>query len=993
MQVTSIRTSQTRVSLRHRRRFVFVATLFAFVWISTENALAFSVGDRVQAIGAINVRSTPGGAPPSGSQTNTFGTIISGPQGALLSGTATFYTWWQVNWDAGVDGWVAQDFISAALSVPSLSSPADGATINGNAVTLIWNGVSGAGAYSIGLRDLTTNQLYNIPLVVGTSTTQSVTPGHAYRWDVASCSNSGGGDNDSNCPSRSGNRTFSAQSVAPAAPSLASPANGSTINATSVTLTWNTVSGAGAYSVGLRDVTTNQLRDIPLVTGTSTTQSVSRGHSYRWDIASCISSGGGDTDSNCPNRSGNRTFSVQSAAPAAPSLVSPANGSTINATSVTLTWNTASGAGAYSVGLRDLTTNQLRDIPLVTGTSTTQNITRGHSYRWDVASCISSGGGDNDSNCPNRSGNRTFSAQSAPPAAPSLVSPTDGAVINATSVTLKWNAATGAGAYSVGLRDLTTNQLRDIPLVTGTSTTQSITRGHAYRWDVASCSNSSGGDNTINCPNRSADRTFSVQSSLALIVTGVASTYRTTKAPYSPVIKLDGARLNTIYQITWTCTDPHGARCVGSPYVWTVANWSGKFSRTSDSSAQIKPALLVQGDVPGTYHWKVTFKGAGASVSKSFAVVFAPPPILSVSPSAITAPSNAGSVKVAVANLGSGKLNYSAKVSSGSSWISIVSGGAGQNAGTIAISLKANSGKERSGKILVSAPSANPSEVTLTIAQAAKSEGSLVFGFDISSIQYGSTIDWATIAASSVFDSYSDRKYPVRFTILRASKGAADTDDCEFKDPKFSGRFPAAKAAGLYVGAYHVASVRNDATGKDISPVDEARFFVKIAKNAIKPGYMKPFLDVEDHSCANLSNYNGATSLADWVDRWMGEVKRLTGVTPIIYTSRWFLNDSRNPNSLKKLASKYEVWLADYTTPPTSPTNPATISVVSPWTVALQQYDVYRKQVPGLGSKVDMDVFHGTETDFDAVLMIQDAASPTRLIRRRNWLSFYSLRN
>src|SRR5690348_10055005 len=99
----------------------------------------------------------------------------------------------------------------------------------------------------------------------------------------------------------------------------------------------------------------------------------------------------------------------------------------------------------------------------------------------------------------------------AAPATPVQISPADGATLSGTSVTLSWSVVSGAGAYSVGLRDLNTNVLASIPLVTGTSVTWSVTAGHSYRWDVASCTSFSSGDNTSNCPNRSGDRTFSVQ--------------------------------------------------------------------------------------------------------------------------------------------------------------------------------------------------------------------------------------------------------------------------------------------------------------------------------------------------------------------------------------------------------------------------------------------------------------------------------------------------
>jgi hypothetical protein len=74
----------------------------------------------------------------------------------------------------------------------------------------------------------------------------------------------------------------------------------------------------------------------------------------------------------------------------------------------------------YSIGLRDQTTGEVASIPLVTGTSYTASVVQGHSYTWDVASCTTSGGGDNTSNCPNRASNRTFTVTSATPSINSI---------------------------------------------------------------------------------------------------------------------------------------------------------------------------------------------------------------------------------------------------------------------------------------------------------------------------------------------------------------------------------------------------------------------------------------------------------------------------------------------------------------------------------------------------------------------------------------------
>ncbi len=65
---------------------------------------------------------------------------------------------------------------------------------------------------------------------------------------------------------------------------------------------------------------------------------------------------------------------------------------------------------------------------------------------------------------------------------------------------------------------------------------------------------------------------------------------------------------------------PNGSACTGSPYVWTSATWTGKFTPASDTAASVAPTLLAKDDPTGTYNWSVTFSGAGQSVTKTFTV-------------------------------------------------------------------------------------------------------------------------------------------------------------------------------------------------------------------------------------------------------------------------------------------------------------------------------------------------------------------------------------
>lgn len=81
---------------------------------STPASSTFSIGMRVQTIAALNVRSkagTSGGSKllctqPAGAP----GSIIDGPQ------TASGYTWWNVNYDSGCDGWSAEVYLAPATT-------------------------------------------------------------------------------------------------------------------------------------------------------------------------------------------------------------------------------------------------------------------------------------------------------------------------------------------------------------------------------------------------------------------------------------------------------------------------------------------------------------------------------------------------------------------------------------------------------------------------------------------------------------------------------------------------------------------------------------------------------------------------------------------------------------------------------------------------------------------------------------------------------------
>jgi hypothetical protein len=83
----------------------------------------FSVGDRVKTTDVVNVRNSANGSVLGTQALGALGTVVSG--GTNAGG----YNWWNVNYDSGVDGWSAEDFlIKSTVTTPTPSPSPTGAT-------------------------------------------------------------------------------------------------------------------------------------------------------------------------------------------------------------------------------------------------------------------------------------------------------------------------------------------------------------------------------------------------------------------------------------------------------------------------------------------------------------------------------------------------------------------------------------------------------------------------------------------------------------------------------------------------------------------------------------------------------------------------------------------------------------------------------------------------------------------------------------------------
>jgi GH25 family lysozyme M1 (1,4-beta-N-acetylmuramidase) len=228
---------------------------------------------------------------------------------------------------------------------------------------------------------------------------------------------------------------------------------------------------------------------------------------------------------------------------------------------------------------------------------------------------------------------------------------------------------------------------------------------------------------------------------------------------------------------------------------------------------------------------------------------------------------------------------------------------------------------------------------TATIAPTPAPGPAYIEGIDVSNWQ--GAIDWPAVATAGK-----------RFAYVKASEGVA------FVDASFSTNRTQAKAAGLYVGAYHYA--QPDATPGDAAA--EADHFIDTAQPTA--GELLPVLDLEE--TGTLS----ATDLQEWTRGFLERVYERSGARCVIYAS---------PNFWKKYmadtawfaASGYRVlWAADwrgFDAPEVAGADWAGHG----WT--FWQY-TSNGAVAGISGRVDLDRYAGT--DLSPVILGEGPVQP-----------------
>ena len=198
-----------------------------------------------------------------------------------------------------------------------------------------------------------------------------------------------------------------------------------------------------------------------------------------------------------------------------------------------------------------------------------------------------------------------------------------------------------------------------------------------------------------------------------------------------------------------------------------------------------------------------------------------------------------------------------------------------------------------------------------------------VRGVDAS--HYQGQMDWKRIAEQGV-----------TFAFLKATEGSGTTDDC------FADNWEDARAAGLYVGAYHFFSFDSAAE----TQADNYCAVVPMTEDALPP-----VIDLEYYRTENLPEKEEVQrNLRVLLER----LQEAYGKKPIIYTTKQCWEDY-----LAGTDMEYTLWIRSILTSPSDSLTPA-------WT--FWQYNP-RGMLDGYSGgdvHIDLNVFRGTEQDFQA---------------------------
>lgn len=290
-----------------------------------------------------------------------------------------------------------------------------------NSAKITWSPVSGATGYTL----LFNNRTYSLSSSTTSYTVTGLSANTAYEFQMRTINSGATGDYG----------TVYKITTTPYAPSNAS----ATADEKSATVTWGAVTGATNYDLLFNNIEYNTSLTSKTVTG------LSANTSYTYQVRSRNADG-------MSSYSSSKTVRTTPTAPAAPTEKS-------TQTSITITWPAVSGATSYDIEFNGTV------YTVTTNSKTFSNLTPGTSYTYRVRS-------NNAYGSSSYSSQFTVKTLPNPPAVPTGVTVSN---ITTTSLTVKWNASSGATGYEVSVNNLIYSSTSTSITITGLSSNTSYT--------------------------------------------------------------------------------------------------------------------------------------------------------------------------------------------------------------------------------------------------------------------------------------------------------------------------------------------------------------------------------------------------------------------------------------------------------------------------------------------------------------------------------------
>jgi len=367
------------------------------------------------------------------------------------------------------------EFIVDKPDTPTLSTPFDNSVDRSTNLSLSWNTVDKATKYTL---CVSTDSSFNSLLINETNiktTSKNITGlsnNTSYFWRV--CALNTGGSSDWSLTW--GFKTALTTSNGPA---LISPSNESINQATTPELNWNNVPDAVSYALQVSTVSDFSSTVVNESGITSTTKAISglqNNTTYYWRV-NANNTGG------TSNWSAIWNFKTIALIAGIPNLSSPLQGAINQNTSMTLNWNVANNATAYSLQVSttsDFSSTLVNESGITSTTKAISGLQNNTTYYWRVKA-TNSGGTSGWSAIWN------FKTIASIAGVPNLSSPINGAVNQAVNLNLNWNAANNATTYSLQVStvsDFSSTLVNESGITATTKAINGLQNYTTYYWRV-----------------------------------------------------------------------------------------------------------------------------------------------------------------------------------------------------------------------------------------------------------------------------------------------------------------------------------------------------------------------------------------------------------------------------------------------------------------------------------------------------------------------------